>query len=186
MDAAFAWLGQIAEWLGSFIPRIKIVRSTHGGVRFRNGKDAIEIKPGVIIYWPIVTEVDIIPVARQTHNLPSQSLLTKDGKTVVVGGVVVYSIKDVVACMARNWDISDTLNDITMLAIAQVITSHTLEYLQTNQTGEVLKQLTSATRKKLRSYGVKVHRTALTDFSTCMVIKNIGGGYGTILAHNQE
>lgn len=183
MDAAFAWLGHLAEWLGAFIPRIRIVRSTHGGVRFRNGKTATEIKPGIIVYWPIVTEVDIIPVARQTNNLPTQSLLTKDGKTVVVGGVVVYAIADVVACISRNWDVTETINDITMVAITEVITSNTLEYLQTNMTGDVLNQLTRATRKRLRPYGVKVYRTALTDFSTCMVIKNIGGdGRGTIIA----
>jgi regulator of protease activity HflC (stomatin/prohibitin superfamily) len=186
MDAAFAWLGHLAEWFGMFIPRIKIVRSTHAGVRFRHGKTPREIKPGIIVYWPIVTEVDIIPVARQTHNLPSQSLLTKDGKTVVVGGVVVYSIIDIVACMSRNWDITETINDITMVAIAKVITSHSLQYLQENLTGDILLQLTRETRRRLRPFGVKVYKTALTDFSTCMVIKNIGGGRGTILSGNQE
>ena len=187
MDTAFAWLGHIAEWFGAFIPRVKIVRATHGGVRFRNGKSASEIKPGIIVYWPIVTEVDIIPVARQTHNLPSQSLLTKDGKTVVVGGVVVYAIQDVVAAISKNWDVSETINDITMVAITQVITSHTLEYLQENLVGGVIAQLTRETRRRLRPFGVKVYRTALTDFSTCMVIKNIGGGNrGTILTRNQE
>jgi len=186
MDAAFAWLGQLAEWLGSFIPRIKIVRSTHGGVRFRHGKDAREIKPGIIVYWPIVTEIDVIPVARQTNNLPSQSLMTKDGKTVVVGGVVVYAIADVVACISNNWDVTETINDITMVAITNVITANTLEYLQTNLTKEVLIQLTRETRRRLRPFGVKVYRTALTDFSTCMTIKNIGGGRGTILTGNQE
>lgn len=186
MDAAFAWLGQLAEWVGAFIPRIKIVRSTHAGVRFRHGKEAEEIKPGIIVYWPIVTEVDIIPVARQTNNLPSQSLLTKDGKTVVVGGVVVYAIQDIVACIGRSWDVTETINDITMVAITEVITSNTLDYLQQNLTKEVLLQLTRETRRRLRPYGVKVYRTALTDFSTCMVIKNIGGGRGTILTGNQE
>jgi hypothetical protein len=34
-------------------------------------------------------------------------------------------------------------------------------------------------------YGVRVFRTALTDFATALVIKNIGGN-GTILAHNAE
>ena len=38
-------------------------------------------------------------------------------KQVVVGGVVVYEIKDIVATMGRNWDVADTINDITMVAI---------------------------------------------------------------------
>jgi len=34
---AFDWIGQIVEWLGRFVPRLLIVRSTHGGVKFRHG-----------------------------------------------------------------------------------------------------------------------------------------------------
>jgi regulator of protease activity HflC (stomatin/prohibitin superfamily) len=185
MESAFAWIGNLMEWVGTFIPRVKIVRSTHAGVRFRHGKHAKAVKPGLCVYWPIVTEVEIIPVARQTHNLPSQSLLTKDGKQVVAGGVVVYEIKDIVATMARNWDVADTINDITMVAITDVITTHELAYLLANLTQGVQDELTRVTRKKLKHYGVKVFRTALTDFSTALVVKNIGGG-GTILTHNQE
>ncbi len=175
MESAFAWLGYIAEWLGNFIPRIKIVRSTHAGVRFKHGKDAQEMKPGIHVYWPIVTEIEVMPVARQTHNLPSQSLMTKDGKPVVVSGVVVYEIKDIVAAMSRNWDISDTINDITLIAMAEVITSHDLDFLRTNLS-VVQKKLTSVTRKKLKPFGVRVFRAALTDFSICRAINLINGG----------
>lgn len=185
MESAFAWIGSIIEWLGNFIPRVKIVRATHAGVRFRHGKTAEAIKPGLCVYWPIVTEVDIIPVARQTHNLPSQSLTTKDGEKVVVSGVVVYSIKDIVACMAKNWDVSDTINDITMCAITHVITQHTYSHILENITGGIQTELTKETRRKLKSYGVKVVRTALTDFSTALVIKNIGGG-PAVISHNAE
>jgi regulator of protease activity HflC (stomatin/prohibitin superfamily) len=185
MDSAFAWIGNIVEWLGNFIPRIKIVRSTHGGLRFRRGKIVKEIKPGLCVYLPLITEVDIIPVARQTHNLPSQSLLTKDGKQVVVGGVVVYSIKDVVACLSRNWDVADTINDITMLAIAEVVTKHAIAHLLDHLTDDVQGELTRVTRRKLSPFGVRVYRTALTDFSTCMTIRNVGGG-SLIPTHNME
>jgi regulator of protease activity HflC (stomatin/prohibitin superfamily) len=178
MEAAFAWIGYLFEWLGRFIPRVQIIRATHAGVRFRNGKTAREIKPGLCIYFPLTTEVDIIPVARQTQNLPSQSLLTKDGKQVVVGGVVVYSIRDIVAALSKNWDIADTINDITMVAITQVVTSHTLEHLLSKLTEEVQTELTRVTRKKLAVYGVKVYRTALTDFATCLIINQVGNTNG--------
>ncbi len=186
MDSALAWVGWIAEWFAKFIPRLVIVRSTHGGVRFRHGRTAIEMKPGLHIYWPIVTEVEVIPVARQTHNLPSQSLQTKDGRKVVVGGVVIYAIRDVVAALSRNWDVSDTLTDITLVAVTHVVTAHDLAYLQEHLVGDVQAKLTRETRKKLSQYGVKVFRTALTDFSECLVIKNIGGGRNNVLIHNAD
>jgi hypothetical protein len=39
-----------------------------------------------------LTEIVVIPVARQTHNLVAHSLLTKNGKQVAVGGVTVVVV----------------------------------------------------------------------------------------------
>ncbi len=187
MENAFAWLSDLILWIGNLLPHWRIVRITHAGVKFRHGKKAIEIKPGICWFWPAVTEVDIIPVARQTHNLPTQALMTRDGKKVVVSGVVVYRIKDIVKTMARNWDVADTLNDITMIAITHVITKHDFAYIMEHICDDIQDKLTKETRIKLRQYGVQVFRTALTDFCTALVIKNIGSHGGTLLAtHNME
>lgn len=176
MEAAFAWVGYVVDWIGAWIPRMKIVRSTHAGVRFKRGRDPSLIEPGLCWYWPMTTEVEIIPVARQTHNLPTQSLTTKDGKKVIVGGVVVYAVKDVVAAIANNWDVSATINDITMCAITHVITKQNYAAILENLTDKVQSDLTKETRKKLAAYGIRVYRTSVTDFSTAVVIRNIGGG----------
>jgi hypothetical protein len=76
-------------------------------------------------------------VARQTANLVAQSLLTKDGKQVAVGGVVVFAIGDAVAALSRNWDVTDTIGDVTMTAITEVVTTRTLDDLLANLTGSV-------------------------------------------------
>lgn len=174
MEAALAWIGYIVEWLGLFIPRLVIVRSTHAGVRFRYGKQATAIKPGLCVYWPIVTEVEVIAVARQTLNLPSQSLTTKDGHRVVVGGMVVYSITDVVASMAKAWDVADAIKDVSMSAITKVITKMEYADILGDITGDVQAAITKETRRTLKSFGVRVYRTAITDFSKAIVLKNIG------------
>lgn len=187
MNAAFAWLGEVMNWIGKWFPRLIIVRSTHAGVRFRHGKTTSALEPGLRVYWPLVTEVEIVPTARQTHNLPTQALLTKDGHRVVVSGVVVYKVNDIVATIARNWDVSDTLNDISMVAITKIVTTHTLEYLLEHLTDEVQQKLTAETRRRLRRYGLSVYWTAMTDFAECIIIKNIGGSFqGTIVPHNLE
>jgi len=186
MDSAFAWLGDIIQWFGRWIPHLAIIRSTHAGVKFRHGKKAVAMPPGLCFYWPLVTEIEIMPVARCTHNLPTQALMTKDGRKVVVSGVVVYKIKDIVAALARNWDVNDTINDITMCAITDVITKHDFKDIMEHITSEIQMKLTKETRHKLRAYGVQVFRTALTDFSTALVIKNIGSHGTTIASHNQE
>ena len=127
MESALGWFGEIVQACLSLIPRLIIVRATHEAVKWRCGKDAIRLKPGLHIYWPITTEVEQIVVARQPTNLVAQTLTTLDGKSVVVGAVIVYRINDAVQAIGRiKHDVDQTIGDITQAAIADIIASHTL------------------------------------------------------------
>jgi regulator of protease activity HflC (stomatin/prohibitin superfamily) len=173
METAFAWLGQIFEAILSFVPRILIVRATHGGVKWRHGSRVMPMMPGLHVYWPLVTDIEIIVTARQTLALPKQVLMTKDNQKVVVGTVVVYKIRDVVQAIGKiNWDVDTTINDITQAAVVSVIAKHTLqELLDMVTTDDLNNALTEATRKELRQFGVFVSRCKLTDFADCRVYK---------------
>jgi regulator of protease activity HflC (stomatin/prohibitin superfamily) len=170
----FSWLSQIFEAVLSFVPRRVIVRATHRGVKWRMFKGPRELKPGVRWYWPLITEIEVIVVARQTLNTAQQSLLTADGKEIVVGGVAVYSINDVVKAIGeRNYDVDDTVNDIIQAAIVEVLTAWNLEDL-IGCMPDLERDLTKVCRRQLRQYGVYVHRAALTDFSTCPSMNIMG------------
>lgn len=175
MDA-FAWIGQIVEWIGKLIPRLVIVRATMAGVKWQGGKAVKPMNPGLHVYWPITTETEIIVTARQTLNLPTQVLMTKDKQKVVVGTVVVYRIRDIVQAIGeRNWDVDTTISDITQTAIVSEIAKMTLpEMLEGITNDAVNKRLTKAVRKGLRQFGVHVHKCCITDFSDCKVLKLIG------------
>lgn len=173
MEAAFSWLGQIFEAILMFVPRILIVRATHGGVKWRHGSSVRPMMPGLHVYWPLVTEIEVIVTARQTLAPPKQTLTTKDGKKVVIGIVVVYKIRDIVQAIGKiNWDVDTTINDIAQAAVVSVIARHTLqELLDTIAADELNDQLTEAVRRELRQFGVFVSRCKLTDFSDCRVYK---------------
>lgn len=176
---AFAWLGQMIEALGRLIPRLVIIRATHMGVKWKYGNTITEMKPGCHFYWPLVTEIEVIVTARQTLNLPTQVLMTADRQQIVVGTVVVYRIKDIVQAIGeRNWDHECTLSDITQAAIVEVVTRRNLTDLLTDPAGHIEKQLTQTTRRRLRQFGVYVHRCAITDFSVCKTYKLIGNEAG--------
>jgi regulator of protease activity HflC (stomatin/prohibitin superfamily) len=175
MDAAFAWLSQIVEALLQLIPRRVIIRATERGVKWSLWREPQEMMPGIRFYWPLITDIEVTVVARQTINLPTQSLLTKDGQTVVVGGVVIYKISDVVQAIGKiNWSPEDTAGDITQAAIVEVISGRTSDNILKNISGEVEKQLTSICRKQLRQFGVHVSRAALVDYSTAMQLNHSG------------
>lgn len=179
MESAFAWLGQVIEALLSFIPRLILVRATHQGVKWKYGKRAIRLNPGLHFYWPLVSDYELIVTARQTLNLPTQSLMTKDRKQVVVGSVIVFRIKDAVEAIGeRNWDVDSTLRDITQAAVVEVVASSTLDELLTGIAqgdSDLIKKLTETVRKELRQFGVYIGQAKFSDFSTSKVFNIMGG-----------
>jgi regulator of protease activity HflC (stomatin/prohibitin superfamily) len=95
MEGALAWIGQLAEWIGRFFPRWQIVTSTHGGVKFVRGARVVPLAPGMHWFWPLTTELLLYPTARQAVDLRSQTFVTADNKTIAVGGLIVYEVKDI-------------------------------------------------------------------------------------------
>lgn len=169
------WLSDIVTALLEIVPRRVIIRATHAGVKWGLRGRPVELKPGWRWYWPLISSVEIIPVARQTLDLPTQALLSKDGKQVIASGVVVYSIQDIVKAIGeRNFDVDATVSDISQAVIVEVMTTWKFCDLFENIGGRVKEDLTGACRKQLRCFGVYVHRVALTDFSSCRSLNLLG------------
>jgi regulator of protease activity HflC (stomatin/prohibitin superfamily) len=167
-------LGQFLQAILGIIPRLVIIRTTHGGVKFRRGKKAIVMKPGLHAYWPLITQVEVVPVARQTMSLPSQVLTTQDDKSVVVAGSVVFTINDMLlAYGGLNWDVATTLDDVARSAIVEIITGKTMEQLKGCK-ATIQTEFTRLCRKRLKVYGVGVHKAYFTDLSPCKVYRLVG------------
>ncbi len=172
--SAFSWLGDIFNWFGKLFPRILLIRKTHGGVAFRLGKYVKGLNPGIYVYWPIITEVVTYPTARQTTHLPTQCLMTSDGHSIVVGGIVRYKISNIVAALGEAWDIDDIITDVSLGAISIVITQKSLQQAAQDIKG-IGEALTEAVKDELYEFGVEVLGVRLANCSKCLVIKNIGG-----------
>ncbi len=173
MDAAFAWLNTLIQTFYRFIPHVLIVRATHGGAKWVWGNRIKPLPPGLHVYWPLTTEVEVIVTARQTLAIPDQVLTTKDGKKVVVKTLVVYKIRDVVHAIGRvNWDVDTTVNDLTQSAVVRVVATHTYDEIMKGIADESMTTtLTREVRKELRQFGVHVVRSKLVDFAECRVFK---------------
>lgn len=170
MTAIFGWLGEMMQWIISWIPRVGICRQGHAGVRFRHGHDATAIEPGLYVYWPLVTEVQEYPVARQTLNLTIQRLVTKDDRTVVASAVVVYRVRDVLKAIVDSWDIEATISDIALTATVSVVTSREYAALRDGIDAAVKDDLTKKCQKALSPFGIEVLYASFTDFCPARVI----------------
>lgn len=171
MEAVLGWLGQVFQALLSLVPRIGICRTTHGGVKFRRGCVVSEIRPGPFAWWPFLTEVELLPVVRQTLNLPTQRLTTRDGISVVAAGVVVYSIRNVVQALTANWDHDATIGDMSLSALARHVAAHTFDELLAAQAEDgSTDALTKICHADLsRKYGVDVERFFVSDFARARI-----------------
>ena len=166
----FDWLSELFDWIVQVVPRLVIVRSTHRGVKFVRGKHLKLVEPGLCWYWPLVTEIVVLAVSRQTMNLPTQRLVTNDGKRIITSAVVVYVISDAIQAVGKSWDYDETVRDVSMASIASIVTSRKYPDLVEGLADVVRKDLTIACRQGLMKYGIRVQRCLLTDFCPANVI----------------
>lgn len=183
MGAAFAWIGEIAKFFGSFFPRLLIVKSSHRAVKYVCGHKRVLLQPGVHVYWPIVTEIEVCAVVRQVLNLPTQLLETEDGHTVAVGGLIVYEIVDAETFLADNENAYEALDDVATGAIRKVIVSTKLQELRSGR-AKLDGRLTRETQKLLSDFGVRVMYARLTDFARVRALHLSGGPLATVEQHN--
>jgi len=162
-----------------WIPRLGLCRATHGGVKFIRGAKVKRIYPGLYFWWPLITEVEVIPTARQSINLPPQTLVTKDGKSILISVVYTVEITDPVKAIGRSWDTTDTMTDLGTSAAIQVVTRRTFAELKENLAGDVCDELAVEAQKLLKPYGVKIMQGRLSDFAECRVFRLIGNGAAT-------
>jgi len=170
---AFQWLNDLLYWVGSFFPRIKVVRSTHRGVRFKWGKNPVHIDPGICVYWPIVTDIVLIPVVRQTTQLQPQVLTTQDGGTVAVSAVYVYRITNPFIAITDTLNIYTAADDIAQTALASVVAASTTERLY-NAKYLVESELTALLQEKLEVLGIVLDYVAIIEVGSTFMLRLIG------------
>lgn len=171
----FDWLSDLIRGLGKLIPRIVLVRSTYEGVFFFLGRHEKLItsknglfQTGIHFYWPIICEVDTVPIRRQTTRLEKQYLSTKDEVPVGICGVLVYEVADTLKLLTECFDYEDTIRDLSLFAIREIVKDNTFDDLLNNALLD--KELTALLRKKLKRFGVRTIRFNLSDIVRMRVI----------------
>lgn len=174
MNSALGWIGNLMEWFGQLIPKIILIKATHSGVKFIHGSKIKVLSPGIHFYWPIVTECEEFPTVRQTKSVHA-NLMTKDYKSIIITVVVTYSISNIEKALVKSYDVDDTIADITATAIVPTITGRSLnEIMNDMQEGFIKSELTEVTKQELKTFGVKVEKCSIKDFSPCLVVRKIG------------
>lgn len=176
METAFGWLGELISWLAAWFPRLLIIDANYRGIAFVRGKHIKEMGPGLHIYWPLVTHVQLAPVARQVVNLANQVLVTRDNITVLCSGVVVFTIVDVKKYVVENFDTSESIVEVALSSIRDVVLTKTFKEIQNGRTiavetlSDLDQELTDECRDTLESFGIEVVSAKLNDFAPAKVL----------------
>jgi hypothetical protein len=172
MESALAWIGQIAAWFGQWIPRWVILDTTEGAVKYVRGKRPVVCLAGIHWYWPVLSTWVPYPVARQGDKLETQTIETADDKTIIVGGMLVYSVSDLAALVTTTHSPSATIKDIALTAVHDICCQMTWAELGAEQRrGTLDTKLKNAAQRALSDYGVKVIKLMLTNLARTRVLK---------------
>lgn len=174
MEAALGWIGELVAWLVEWLPKMGICRATHGGVKFVCGRRIRKIRPGLYFWWPKVTEVEVIATARQALDLPAQRLTTKDGKTIILKVVPVYTVDDVEKALVDSVDYDETAEEVAQEAAAEIVLDKDWDDLRANLLGSIRTEITRRCRSILRPYGLNVEKCRISDFARTRVLSHDG------------
>ena len=177
IDGALAWISWIVQWVGQFIPKWEVLDPTLGWVKFRRGRLHSSGRGGILLWWPVLTKVEVVSVAEQTLKLEPLSLTTTDGKDVTVRGVIVYDYTNVELMNTTVVDPDDSVRDKALMVIAQSVSQRTKQQLLDDV---VAKRLDAEMRKRaqalLKPYGVRVLRLGLVELTSARPYRVIQGG----------
>jgi regulator of protease activity HflC (stomatin/prohibitin superfamily) len=172
MESALAWIGQIAAWLGRFIPRREILDTTEGAIKYKGGAEPIFCGPGIHWWWPWTSTWVVYPMARQTDRLETQTMESKDGKTFLASGTITYEVTDLMKLVPRTHSPATATVDIAMTVLHRVCCKLDWADLQEKQRRDTIKtDLRNAAQDALGDFGIDVVMLKLNSLARCRVLK---------------
>jgi regulator of protease activity HflC (stomatin/prohibitin superfamily) len=173
MEGALAWIGQIAEWFGQFVPRRVVLDTTEGAVKWVADEPPVEIKSGTKFWWwPWTSKQEVFPIVRQTDTVETQTLVSKDRVTFLAKGALTYEVNDLLKLLTTVHSPVTAIVEIASTAIADVLCKMTWQQIAEEQERGTLKtKLKNAAQNELSEYGVNVIRFKLNSLAPCRVYK---------------
>lgn len=135
----------------------------NGALIIRLGKVKKRAKAG--LNWMLPFLVDMIiecNVATHTLVVGPQSLMTKDGKQIVITTVITCTVEDVEPFLLKINGGMTALDDAATGVVSRLIMDHTLEQLLTM---DMANELTKDVRRFAKPWGVGISRVQLSDFT---------------------
>ena len=179
------WFAELLELCTGFIPRPIIIRPDEAGFRqtpkIWGGTWLKEMKPGSW-YWllPWFMKHEIIKTKPQVADIRIQSVWTKDGKDIAVGGAIRYYVNNCMKAQLEVLDYDATIQTIALMKIFTFVRKHTLEELKEG-IDTLCDELLTLIREDSKGWGLKIQEVKLTDIGNAKNIRLLVNGAAGII-----
>lgn len=150
-----------------------VIRDYQEGVLLRFGKYRKTLEPGFHFLIPFVDHVEQVINVWTTVTLPVQSVVTKDGRLVVVKAMVKYRVSDSKVYTLEVYDAKDALSDTACGVVFGAI--HSRDYAECNR-DNLSEVTTQDLKKEAKKWGITVRSVTLTDFGEVRSIRLFNEG----------
>ena len=156
-----------------------IVRCYQGGVILRFGKFHRLAPPGRNWIWPLaIEELLSTDMVIETMLVGPQSLITRDGKKIVISTVVTFRVDDAKVFLLEIEGTNRVIEDSTFGEVSDWVTARTWDELVAS---EVANELTKKLRRRAKTYGVDIIRVQLVDLTqspSLRLMQSVTTSYG--------
>jgi len=166
----------LVDWVGSNIAALvpfRIVRNYERAVRFWLGTPGPELGPGFWWIVPGLWAIVVVDIRADTSNLPTQTVTTKDGKSVTFSANVEFSITDAVSYTTGVQQFDFSLTNVAMSHLAKRVREWTWDELVASQR-DLERSLRGTMTTRAKEWGVTIHDVGLTDLTIAKPLRLYG------------
>lgn len=142
----------------------KIIQSYERGVRWRWGKNPIEVGPGLVRRIWLMESVETTVVVDDVIELPVQSVITKDKKLVCFKACIGYRVVDVVKHQCNVTDFNSSTKAFAMTHLAKRVREQDLDETE-GDLSKLEKSLQGTLTTRFKDWGTEVFMVGFTDFA---------------------
>ena len=155
------FLAKIYEAIKRLIPRLELIQPDEAGVRVTLGTREKILESGWYFLWGLFQEIFYATVTTQVKDLRGQSIISKDGCDMVVGGAVKFKVIDIRKALLEVQDFDDTLEALSLGVLLSVVSTMTKDELQNTEAlgDNILKKI----REEASGWGLKIQKVYITD-----------------------
>jgi regulator of protease activity HflC (stomatin/prohibitin superfamily) len=132
------------------------------GLRVRCGKVREELEPGLHLRVPFIDEINKTTRSDMTVDLPTGSVVTEDGVSVVYSANVCYKVTSIRAGWVKIYRFDDSVVNMAFGALATAVASRTWQELKRDRKA-LETALVAELNEAMDGWGLQVLRVFLTD-----------------------